>query len=197
MASVVNWQQQSVDSFLEQVNWLGLAAAIPTPVETQDWLALSVRDFLQDCNWDGKRVVRQLAWGASPIVADVGERTWLNWSVAEFIQATNWSGQRLSPLTATPEVPAEALALSNRLVLNSWQQLSLTDFFERVNWLGKPEQVQLLPGMQSPLQLSVAQFLSTVAWELKPMIAAVPLPPPPPEPEPEPTMTLTDLSSLF
>ncbi len=192
MASVVNWQQP-VDRFLEQVNWLGLAVAIPTPVETQDWLNLSVRQFWQDCNWDGTRVVRQMAWGVprvSPVVAD---RPWLAWSVDEFMASVNWTGQALSD----PELPLTAAASVNKVIPGSWLQLNLRDFFERVNWLGRPEQVQLLPGMCSPLQLSVTQFCQAVAWDAKPMIAAVKAPPPPPEPEAEPAITFDSFSNLF
>lgn len=194
MVSVVNWQQQSVDRFLEQVNWLGLSVARAIPVEQQNWLGLSVRDFWQGCNWAGQEQIHPVP-SAIPTVAEMrGERLWLNYSVMEFIQAVNWTGQPLRISTS----PAEVISPQVRPPMSStWLQLSLTDFFERVNWLGQPAQTQLLPGMESPLQLSVAQFCQAVAWDLKPIIA--PLPPPilPPEPEPEPTMTLTDLSSLF
>lgn len=192
MASVVNWQQESVDSFLGQVNWLGLRMTVPDSPERRNWLDLSVREFWQDWNWEGKPSRPSLAWGAPVISARFGEQPWLNWSVAEFIQATNWTGRPLSP-----SEPAMEVTPIHQPVPSSWLQLSLTDFFERVNWLGKPEQSQPLPGMQSPLQLSVATFLNTVAWDMKPLIAAMPPPILPPEPEPEPTMTLTDLSSLF
>ncbi|MDS3861301.1 hypothetical protein RIF25_10830 [Thermosynechococcaceae cyanobacterium BACA0444] len=194
MANVVNWQQQSVDQFLEQVNWLGLSVAIPTPVDSQAWLGLSVQDFWQGCNWEGQRQVRQVAWGIPAVSERRGERLWLNCSVTEFIQAANWTGQPLSISKSLAEVIPPPV---RQPVPSTWLQLSVMEFFERVNWLGKPEQAQLLPGMQSPLQLSVAQFCQAVAWDLKPVIGAVPPLTLPPEPEPDPTMTLTDLSSLF
>ncbi len=195
MASVVNWQQQSVDCFLDQVNWLGRVVAIPSAVETQDWLGLSVQQFWQDCNWDGQRAAQAIIWGTpsgSP-AEELGDRPWLAWSVTQFMTAVNWTG--LAPVPV--EHPPDTTLGVSKVLPRSWQQLSLTDFFERVNWLGKPEEIQLLPGMQSPLRLTVAQFCQAVAWDGKAVIAAVNVPPPKPEPEPEPLMTLDSLSGLF
>lgn len=161
-------------------------------MSSQDkWPSLTVQQFLQLCNWEGKLLQpnQQQATLNNP----------LSLTVQQFFKQSNWeglqAGEHRSVAQQKETFGSVALPTHGQ---DAWKSTSVKEFFNLCNWQGQPLDINSELHQLDPycrLKQQVREFFQFIPWEGSPEIGTLPKAAPLPQPEVAPTFL--DLSDLF
>jgi hypothetical protein len=124
-------------------------------INSSSWMGLSLESFFSHANWEGRPLKQPTPSAPVPAVAapqlkmemmTVDSSSWLCLTVQAFFDQTNWQGQ-LQISARSPQaqmVPVEAQATIANLSLTR----PVSDFFQHIDWSGKPK-IGALPTLQA------------------------------------------------
>lgn len=101
---------------------------------------LSVKEFFNNYNWEGKIQTQFIG-----IEANNGSKSWLLLTVKEFFQDNNWSGKKIS-ITATNGINKQ-----EELTPDSLLTIPVKQFFKMIPWQGECKKEIALPIESIPI----------------------------------------------
>jgi hypothetical protein len=136
-------------------------------INPSSWMGLSLESFFSHANWEGRPLKQptpqapvqavaalQLEMEAMPVDAS----SWLCLTVQAFFDQTNWQGQ-LQMSARSPQAQIASVE-AHAAIVNLSLTLPVSDFFQHIDWSGKPK-IGALPTLQAVPQSDSRTLMPT------------------------------------